>query len=84
MKALDWCPWKNGLLATGGGNNSEKCIKIWNTAKSKLVVSQPIENQISSLLWNEELKMLATSHGYTSNEINFWTLSCGNYSRCKL
>lgn len=84
VKALDWCPWKNGLLATGGGNNSEKYIKIWNTAKSKLVVSQPIENQISSLLWNEELRMLATSHGYTKNEINFWTLSCDSYSRCKL
>jgi hypothetical protein len=20
VKALDWCPWKNSLLATGGGN----------------------------------------------------------------
>ena len=22
VKALDWCPWRNGILATGGGNNS--------------------------------------------------------------
>jgi len=20
VKALDWCPWKNGILATGGGS----------------------------------------------------------------
>lgn len=53
VKALDWCPWKNGLLATGGGNTCEKYIKIWNTGKSKLVASQPISDQISGLLWNE-------------------------------
>jgi WD40 repeat protein len=22
VKALDWCPWKSGMLATGGGNNT--------------------------------------------------------------
>lgn len=42
VKALDWCPWKNGMLATGGGNNTEKHIKIWSTSSSKMVASQPI------------------------------------------
>jgi len=40
VKALDWCPWKNGVLATAGGNLENKSIKIWNTINSKLVSSQ--------------------------------------------
>lgn len=84
VKALDWCPWKNGLLATGGGSSSEKYIKIWNTGQSKLVASQAIEHQVSALLWNENLKMLATAHGYSKNEVCFWTLSCDRAEKCRL
>jgi cell division cycle protein 20 (cofactor of APC complex) len=42
VKALDWCPWKSGILATGGGNDSQKEIKLWNTSNSKLILQQPI------------------------------------------
>jgi len=84
VKALDWCPWRSGLLATGGGKDHEKYIKIWNTNTSKLVTSEKIDSQISSLIWNEELKMLASSHGYMNNEISFWTLDCDRSARCRL
>lgn len=39
VKALDWCPWKNGLLATGGGSTTDKSIKLWNTSNGNLVLS---------------------------------------------
>ena len=42
VKALDWCPWKNGILATGGGSYSHKNVKVWNTNSSMLLVNHPI------------------------------------------
>merc|ERR1711892_111985 len=29
VKALAWCPWKNTLLASGGGT-ADKSVKLWN------------------------------------------------------
>ena len=40
VKALDWCPWKNGILATGGGSQTERSIKLWNTTNSSLIYKQ--------------------------------------------
>lgn len=37
-----------------------------------MVASQAIEHQISGLIWNAEMKMLITSHGFSKNEIAFW------------
>lgn len=39
-----------------------------------MVGCQAIEDQISSLVWNEQLRMLATSHGFNRNDLAFWTL----------
>jgi WD40 repeat protein len=41
VKGLSWCPWKSGILATGGGNK-DKCLKLWNTTNSQLITSQKI------------------------------------------
>lgn len=29
VKALGWCPWKSGVLASGGGSG-DRTIKIWS------------------------------------------------------
>lgn len=71
---MDWCPWKSGLLATGGGNNEERSIKVWNTYNSNLLSKQSVSSQVSGLIWNEELHMLISSHGYDENSLNFWGL----------
>ena len=84
VKALDWCPWKNGILATGGGSQTDKSIKIWNTTNSTLIHKQPIQSQISSILWNEELNMMVSSHGYSDNQLQFWSLDSTNEGGCKL
>ncbi len=52
VKALSWCPWKSGLLATGGGSN-DMCIRLWNTSTSKLLLNKNLDSQISSLIWNQ-------------------------------
>lgn len=30
VKALSWCPWRNGVLASGAGAG-DRTIRIWNT-----------------------------------------------------
>ena len=30
VKALAWCPWQKGTLASGGGT-ADRCIRFWNT-----------------------------------------------------
>lgn len=84
VKALDWCPWKNGILATGGGNNSDKSIKVWNTTNSSLLSKQSIQSQISGLVWNSELNMMVSSHGYSDNDLKFWSLDSNSSDTCKL
>lgn len=29
IKALSWCPWKNNILASGGGAG-DRSMKLWN------------------------------------------------------
>lgn len=70
---MNWCPWKNGYLATGGGTG-DKTIKIWNTNSQNLILSKDTTSQVSSLIWNSNLKCLISSHGFKKNEINFWNI----------
>ena len=45
MKAVAWCPWQSGILATGGGA-SDKTIKIWNINSGSLVSSVETKSQV--------------------------------------
>ncbi|XP_023339199.1 cell division cycle protein 20 homolog isoform X2 [Eurytemora carolleeae] len=71
VRALAWCPWQPGVLASGGGT-SDRCIKIWNCQNGTMINSLDTKSQVCSLVWNTEYKELASSHGYPSNEINIW------------
>lgn len=71
VKAIDWCPWKANLLATGGGTN-DRTIKIWNTNNGKNLYSIPTRSQVSSILWSKDYKELISSHGFTNNELIIW------------
>lgn len=71
VKAIDWCPWKSNLLATGGGS-SDRCIKIWNVCNGRNLYSIDTKSQVSSLLWSKDYKELISSHGYSNNELIVW------------
>ena len=53
VKALAWCPHQRNLLATGGGT-ADKCIKLWNSNRGKLVNSVNTGSQVCSLLWSPD------------------------------
>ena len=71
VKALAWCPHQQNLLATGGGT-ADKCIKLWNTNRGKLVNSLDTGSQVCSLLWSPDQKELLSGHGFSEFQLALW------------
>lgn len=71
VKALAWCPWQKGLLASGAGNK-DKTIKFWNTETGSLINSIDTGSQVCALLWSKHEKELISSHGFSKHQISIW------------
>jgi cell division cycle protein 20 (cofactor of APC complex) len=71
VKAIAWCPWQKGLLASGGGTK-DKSIKFWNIDTGSLINSIDVGSQVCSLLWDKYEKELISSHGYSKHNICVW------------
>ncbi|KAI5191377.1 cell division cycle 20, cofactor of APC complex [Nematocida sp. AWRm77] len=71
VRAVAWCPWKKGVLATGGGSG-DKSIKTWDVEKGACINSLETESQVCSLLFSEKYKELISTHGYSDNSICVW------------
>lgn len=74
VKALAWCPWQRGLLATGGGT-TDKTMKFWNTDTGKLLSSVNTQSQVCSLIWNRNEKEILSSHGFSHNQLCIWKVT---------
>jgi len=72
IKAMAFCPWQPRTLATGGGSQ-DRNIRIWNTSTGNLLNCIDTGSQVSSIIWSsEEYKELASSHGYSHNQVTVW------------
>jgi WD40 repeat protein len=71
VKALAWCPWQKGLLASGAGSK-DKTIKFWNIDNGSLVNSIDTGSQVCALLWSKHEKEIISSHGYSKHQISLW------------
>jgi cell division cycle protein 20 (cofactor of APC complex) len=71
VKALAWCPWKNNLLASGGGTE-DRCIKFWNSVSGKIIESIDTKSQVCALIWNPYEREILSSHGYMHNQLCLW------------
>ena len=71
VKALDWCPFQRGMLASGGGT-ADKTIKLWDSNSGKLLSSIYTGSQVSGLIWSSHSRELCSSHGYNSHELVLW------------
>lgn len=71
VKAVAWCPWKDNLLATGGGT-ADRHIRVWNTSQGTKVCEKDTESQVCGILWSKEHKELISAHGYAKNELSIW------------
>lgn len=71
VKALAWCPFHKGLLASGGGT-ADRTIKFWNSNSGALLNSIDTGSQVCSLLWSKYNKEICSSHGFSENQLILW------------
>jgi cell division cycle protein 20 (cofactor of APC complex) len=71
VKALAWCPFHRGLLASGGGT-ADRTIKFWNSNSGALLNSVDTGSQVCSLLWSKHQRELCSSHGFSENQLILW------------
>ncbi|GAX22628.1 cell division cycle 20, cofactor of APC complex [Fistulifera solaris] len=71
VKALAWCPFHRGLLASGGGT-ADRTIKFWNTNSGAILNSIDTGSQVCSIIWSKHQRELCSSHGYSENQLVLW------------
>lgn len=77
VKALAWCPWRSGILTSGGGTK-DKTIKFWDVIENRAERSVDTQSQICTLNYLPKYKELISSHGYGENDIRIWKASTMN------
>lgn len=63
VKAIAFCPWLDGLVATGGGSN-DKCIHFFHTTTGATLATITVSAQVTSLIWSTTRRELAATFGY--------------------
>ncbi|CAJ1967840.1 unnamed protein product [Sphenostylis stenocarpa] len=75
VKALAWCPYDSGVLASGGGTE-DRCIKLWNVKKGSCICSIDTKAQVCGLEWNRHHKEVLSGHGFSTsahhNQLCLW------------
>lgn len=71
VKALAWCPWQPGVLASGGGT-ADRCIRIWNANSGTLLNTTDTKSQVCALQWSVHYKEMISGHGYANNQLTIW------------
>ncbi|KHN99264.1 WD40 repeat-like-containing domain protein [Metarhizium album ARSEF 1941] len=67
VKAIAFCPWLHGLVATGGGSN-DKCIHFFHTVSGSSLATISVAAQVTSLIWSNTKREIAATFGYAHPE----------------
>ncbi|KHJ30589.1 putative wd domain-containing protein [Erysiphe necator] len=67
VKAIAFCPWKEGLLATGGGSN-DKCIHFYHASSGASLATISVSAQVTSLMWSNTRREICATFGYAQPE----------------
>ncbi|XP_052255803.1 cell division cycle protein 20 homolog [Dreissena polymorpha] len=76
VKALSWCPWRQGVLATGGGT-SDGHIRLWYAHSGEKLGETYTRAQVCGLVWSDEYKELLSSTGSPEpdkNDLLLWSM----------
>jgi cell division cycle protein 20 (cofactor of APC complex) len=71
VKALAWCPFRQNLLASGGGT-ADRTIRFWNTSSGALRNTVDTKSQVCSIVWSKHEEELVSSHGFSHNQLTLW------------
>lgn len=67
VKAIAFCPWRDGLVATGGGSH-DKCIHFYHTTSGVALATIAVHAQVTSLIWSTTRREIAATFGYAQPE----------------
>lgn len=63
IKAIAFCPWQRGLIATGGGSN-DRAIHFFHTFSGACLATINCYAQVTSLIWSRTRREIAATFGY--------------------
>ncbi|KAL8880274.1 MAG: hypothetical protein Q9198_002286 [Flavoplaca austrocitrina] len=67
IKAIAFCPWQPGLIATGGGSN-DRAIHFYHTSSGACLATINVQAQVTSLIWSTSRHEIAATFGYAQPE----------------
>ena len=63
IKAIAFCPWQRGLIATGGGSN-DRAIHFYHVLTGACLATINVHAQVTSLIWSTTRREIAATLGY--------------------
>ena len=63
VKAIAFCPWQRGLIATGGGSN-DRAIHFFHTWSGACLATINVQAQVTALIWSQTRREIAATFGY--------------------
>ncbi|KAF4627377.1 hypothetical protein G7Y89_g10780 [Cudoniella acicularis] len=81
VKAIAFCPWRDGLVATGGGSN-DKCIHFFHTSSGACLATINVAAQVTSLIWSTTRREIAATFGYAQPE-HPYRIAVFSWPECK-
>lgn len=81
VKAIAFCPWRDGLVATGGGSN-DKCIHFFHTTSGVCLATINVSAQVTSLIWSTTRREIAATFGYAQPE-HPYRIAVFSWPECK-
>jgi meiosis-specific APC/C activator protein AMA1 len=67
VKAIAFCPWFPGLVATGGGSN-DKCIHFYHASSGSTLATISVAAQVTSLIWSTTRREIVATFGFAQPE----------------
>lgn len=81
VKAIAFCPWRDGLVATGGGSN-DKCIHFFHAASGTCLATISVAAQVTSLIWSTTRREICATFGYAQPE-HPYRIAVFSWPQCK-
>lgn len=81
VKAIAFCPWQRGLIATGGGSN-DRAIHFYHTFSGACLATINVHAQVTSLIWSTTRREIAATFGYAQPE-HPYRIAVFSWPECK-
>ena len=81
VKAIAFCPWRAGLIATGGGSN-DKCIHFYHAVSGACLATISVAAQVTSLIWSTTRREICATFGYAQPE-HPYRIAVFSWPECK-